>query len=92
MLTRKVTTIRTITILPAKKRDRKNMGIMAQPISIRPRKESSISSLQMAKKKKEEKPKSIVKMMKEAEKKYAYDQVYGDIGKASYLSKEKNRG
>jgi hypothetical protein len=46
----------------------------------------------MSKKRKEEKPKSIVKMMKEAEKKYAYEQVYGDIGKASYLSKEKNRG
>lgn len=47
----------------------------------------------MAKKKEYiKKPNAFVKMMKAAEKKYALEQVYGELGKASVLSKEKNRG
>lgn len=38
------------------------------------------------------KPTAFVKMIKAAEKKYAIEQVYGELGKASVLSKEKNRG
>jgi len=47
----------------------------------------------MAKKKEYvKKPSVFVKMIKAAEKKYALQQVYGELGKASILSKEKNRG
>ena len=47
----------------------------------------------MAKKKEYVKrPTAFVKIFRTAEKKYALQQVYGELGKASILSKEKNRG